>query len=322
MARRKPQRQDILDRIVNSFSLRGFLLHQATLFVAATALVLGGVMFLWKHNQESIVDMNDYRLTPNKIEMNSPPEWVDLDPRQVILQRTESDSILDPGLVANTADRLAEMGFVDRVRSISKSKSGLAIDVDYRLPVAVVEISHRTIPEWRKTDREILLAVDRLGIVMPKELGQMENLPIISMLYPARATQLTTWEDWPDRRVCDAAQISHQLVARADLGITRIVTEQKPDSEDADQPYELWTRSGKYGTRIIWGKQPGSHSTAEATADQKIAAIETLIAAIGPLNQVSNRGGRLMVGRVFDIRTGDPIEVPRNKTASKFKSNY
>ena len=57
MPRRK---KDLFDRLMDSFSLRFFLLHQATLFVAATCLVIGGVMFHWKNNQDSIVDVNDY----------------------------------------------------------------------------------------------------------------------------------------------------------------------------------------------------------------------------------------------------------------------
>ena len=83
MARRKKQ-QDILDRLISSFSLRGILLHQATLFVAASCLVIGGVIFLWKNNQASIVNEDEYLLTADKIVMPEPPPWVDKDPREMI----------------------------------------------------------------------------------------------------------------------------------------------------------------------------------------------------------------------------------------------
>ena len=85
MARRKKKQLDILDRLVQSFSLRGILLHQATLFIAASCLVIGGVIFLWKNNQSTIVDIDAYQLTANKIVMPEPPPWVDLDPRELIL---------------------------------------------------------------------------------------------------------------------------------------------------------------------------------------------------------------------------------------------
>ena len=102
------------------------MLHQATLFVAASCLVIGGVMFLWKNNQSSIVDVNDYLLTADKIEMPQPPP----------VGRSRSSRVDSgrPGdrrlswiriLVSDTADEIKRMPFVDQINSISKSKSGV-----------------------------------------------------------------------------------------------------------------------------------------------------------------------------------------------------
>ena len=314
MARRK-KKQDILDRLMDNFSLRGFLLHQATLFVAASCLVIGGVMFLWKNNQSSIVDVKDYLLTTQKIEIPEPPSWVDLDPRELILSAEKNTSILDPQLVSTTAKEVKRMPFVDQIHSISKSKSGLEIELSYRRPVAIVLINSDTMPGMIKNNTRIKLAVDRNGIVMPKRLSETPKLPIISVPFPVkRQTQLNTWSDWPDQRVRDAAKISQHFAGR-DLGVFRVVTSQKPGKLKQEQPFELWSVSGVYGTRIIWGVEPDSQGGKEATVQQKLTAINDLIARLGPLGPVAEQRNQPL-GRVFDVRSGQAVELPRNKVAA------
>ena len=320
MARRK-KKQDILDRLMSNFSLRGILLHQATLFVAASCLVIGGVIFLWKNNQASIVNEDEYLLTADKIVMPEPPPWVDKDPREMILGTQQSPSILNPGLIEETAKQVKEMLFVDQIHSISKSKSGVEIDVAYRVPVAVVAIDHKTMPGVIEEGTEIKLAVDRNGIVMPKQLGQTPMLPIISMAYPypvKRQTKLNTWKDWPDDRVRAAAKICQHFPGRKH-GITWVVTAQKPDQLQQDRPFELWSYLGISGTRIIWGVEPDSQGGAEATVQQKLAAIDGLISRLGPLavKQPNRRPGR-----VFDVRTGKAIELPLDKVAAMPEMNF
>lgn len=318
MPRRK---DDILDRFVKSFSLRGFLLHQATLFVAATVLVLGGVIFLWKNNQSSIVNVDEYQLTTEKIALPEPPPWVQLDPRALIVGPNATKTILDPELVSATAEQIQQMPFVDHVFSISKSKAGLDINVDYRVPVAVVEVNRRTMrlekndPSF-KSLKNLMLPVDRSGIVMPAELAELPNLPIISLPQPVeRLNSLTIWGDWPDQRVRDAATISRLFAHRPEFGVFRVVTFQEPKKELQTKPFELWGQSGEYGMRIIWGTQPDSQGDKEATAEQKLAAIEALIGRVGPLAPVSDVQGR-KPGRVFDVSSGKAVELPRNKVAT------
>ena len=314
MARRKKKQLDILDRLVQSFSLRGILLHQATLFIAASCLVIGGVIFLWKNNQSTIVDIDAYQLTANKIVMPEPPPWVDLDPRELILGTEDSPSILNPMLIADTAEKVEGMLFVDQVHSISKSKSGVEIDLAYRRPVAVVTIDSNTMPKVIEKGVEIKLAVDRNGVVMPKQLSQTPHLPIISMLYPVkRQTQLNTWADWPDARVRAAAKISQYFPERR-LGVKFVVTAQKPDQLEQEHPFELWSSQCAKGTRIIWGIEPDSQTGDEATVQQKLAAIDDLISRLGSLDRKT--------GRVFDVRTGQAVEVPRDKVAAMPEMNF
>jgi hypothetical protein len=306
------QDNDILDRLIANLSLRAILFHPATLFVVATAIMIGTAIFLWERQQEQIVNLDEFRLTAEKIRLTPPPNWADTDLKQLVLdQSTDSTpSILDTTLVSRTAGAIRKIGFVERVRSIQKSKSGLDIDLVYRQPVALVELSKVTIPEWPDSNRErqVLLPVDRHGVVMPESLGEQDNAPIITILYPAQFSDLTTWADWPDERIKDAASIASLFDQNATepIGVKRIVTFRKPgESANAQIPFEIWSGTG---TRIVWGNAPGKEMANESSAEAKIQAINELIAKYGALDAIAN-------GRI-DVRSGQAVVVGETKTAS------
>ena len=304
--------QDLLDRVISSISIRGLLFHPATLFVFATAAVIGGAIVLWEGHQERIVNNNEYQLTNEKIRLTPQPDWTDADLRSLVIGQSDSASLLDTSLVSKTAKAFQQVGFVDRVQSIEKSKTGLDIALAYRQPVAVVELSRVTLlKSWpdNQRDKKVMLPVDRQGVLMPESAGLGRSLPIITIPYPKDFSKLTTWGDWPDDRIIDAAAIGsvteHGLTS---IGISRIVTKrfrQKTETARARIPFEL--RSGS-GTRIIWGNAPGKEINGEVSVAAKLSALNALVAQHGMLNKI-NLG-------IVDIRTGNPTKVGNAKTAS------
>ena len=60
--------------------------------------------------------------------------------------------------------------------------------------------------------------------------------------------------------------------------------------------------------------EPDSQSGAEATVQQKLAAIDDLISRLGPLT--------VKTGRVFDVRTGAAVELPQDKIAGLPEMNF
>ena len=328
MARRK---DDILDRLLNGFSLRGLFLHSATLFVVATMIMIGGAIFLWERHQAKIVNLEEFRLTEDKIQLTPPPIWSSDNLKQMVISGISktgpeasnlsnsqptgnSASILDTQLVKRTASVMQNVGYVERVKSVHKSKSGLEIDVVYREPIALVELSQHTFPyEWPKKYRgkDILLPVDRLGVVMPESLGTGLALPRILVVYPVASPdqleKLITWDDWPDERIKDAAAISALFENSGDaIGLARVMTLRKPDQQGASQiSYELWPDSG---AQIIWGNAPGKEMQGEADAKAKLVALENFVLQYGALNQQDDK-------RV-DVRTGVVVLAKDAKTAA------
>ncbi len=327
MPRRK---DDILDRLLGGISLRSIAFHQATLFVVATAIMIGGAIFLWERHQAKIVNLEEFRLTEEKIQLTAPPVWAGDNLKQLVISgvtdaneqpvadgqnsQRSSASILDTQLVARTASVMKNVGYVERVKSVHKSKSGLEIDVVYREPIALVELSKHTFPyEWPENyhGKDVLLPVDRLGVVMPESLGAGLKLPRILVVYPVASPnqleKLVTWADWPDERIKDAAAISALFETSADaIGLARVMTRRKPDQQNVAQiSYELWPDSG---AQVIWGNAPGKEVDGEAKADVKIRALEDFVLKYGALHRQERK-------RV-DIRSGVVTLAKEAKTAA------
>lgn len=327
MPRRK---EDILDRLLGGLSLRSIALHPATLLVIATMIMIGGVIFLWERHQGKIVNLEEFRLTEEKIQLTTPPVWASDNLKQLVISGVSqansnndnqphadnnSASILDTNLVARTASVMKSVGYVERVKSVHKSKTGLEIDVIYREPIALVELSQHTFPyEWPKTFRgkDILLPVDRLGVVMPESLGAGLELPRIMVVYPVASPsefeKLVTWDDWPDDRIKDAAAISALFEKSAHaIGVARVMTRRKPNQQGLSQiSYELWPDSG---AQVIWGNAPGKESQGEAKAEAKISALEDFVLRYGALNRQD--------AKRVDVRTGVVVLAKGTKTAAQ-----
>ena len=320
MARRN---EDILDRLLGGFSLRGIALHPATLLVVATMIMIGGAIFLWERHQAKIVNLEEFRLTEEKIQLTTPPVWASDNLKQLVISGSNANdqqpvdnnaSLLDTQLVARTADLMKSVGYVERVKRIHKSKTGLEIDIIYREPIALVELSQHTFPyEWPQKfhGKDILLPVDRLGVVMPESLGEGLELPRIMVVYPVAAPSkfenLVTWADWPDDRIKDAAAISALFGKSADtIGLARVMTRRKPDQQGVGQiSYELWPDSG---AQVIWGNAPGKEIEGEAKAQAKFSALEEFVLKYGALDRQN--------AKRVDVRTGVVVLAKDAKTAA------
>lgn len=306
------QNKDILDRLLAGISIRGTLVHPTTLFVLATSILIGSGIFFWERHQDTIVNFEEFSLTQEKINLTPQPQWSKLDLREMVLNQPNGKppSILDTELVSRTVRIMKQVGFVEQINSIEKSKAGLNIDVIYRQPVALVELSTVTMKDkWPadQMDRTVLLPVDRNGVLMPESVGDKLSLPWIAVLFPTQFKG--TWDQWPDERIHDAAAISFAFKRPlSELGIQRITTNQvdSTQSNSNPKPFELYSGSG---TRIVWGNAPGKETESEADAIKKIRAIQSVVAKYGLLNEVD-------LGRI-DVRSGKAISTESSKTASK-----
>ncbi len=302
-------REDLLQRLIASISIRNTLLHPATLFLAASLVTIVGAIHVWNRYQLSMIDSDSYELTEDKIEIPTPPEWAGGNPKELVLGVVASPdrppSLLDTQLVSRTVEIFKSVGYVEHVRSVEKSRQGLSIDLVYRDAVGMVEINSQTVPQWSQSS--ILLPVDRNGVILPGKIVANQELIRFSIFDPARQTGLKTFTEWPDERVRGAAAISAAIGDKwKPLGVFRIVTFRKPSQADASNiPFEIWP---DVGTQVVWGNPPGQEIDGEANALQKLEALEQFVMKFGPLDELAKRKIDVRSGRVVmidDVQTAE-----------------
>ena len=320
---RKRRRDDVLDRMIASFSLRGLLLHPASLFLVVAFLIIGSAIFSWDRYKNRIFPPKQYQLTSENLQVSPQPSWTSPDLRMVILgDRREPNyqpkSIVDTSLVPAVANELQSVGWIENIDSIRKTKDGLDVKLTYRRPVGMVEINEMTIsPEAFKGKKAVNLHVDREGVVMGgAHSEQSGDYLLISIGNPMYLDQLLPWSQWQDVRVQGAAKISTALEGRwKELGFYRLTTfRTRANATDQRIPFQLWTEPGrKYRVHLIWGNPPGEELANEASAADKILAMEQYVRASGPFHQ--------MTDRVVDVRSGSVVVLGDYKNAKNESLN-
>ena len=86
---------------------------------------------------------------------------------------------------------------------------------------------------------------------------------------------------------------------------------QRASTAGAQKPYEVWTKNG---VKIVWGAAPGQEPAGEASAAEKLQAIQQFVVKEGPLTKMDRR-------KKIDIQTGTAILVTDVRTANLDDSN-
>ncbi|MCI0359715.1 MAG: hypothetical protein L0211_14660, partial [Planctomycetaceae bacterium] len=180
-----------------------------------------------------------------------------------------------------------------KVKRVEKRFPALiAVTVDYRRPVAAVELS-------RGGKRELLF-VDGEGVLLPSLDFAGNQAADYLRIGGINSTPAGVYgSPWGDECVAGAAQIADAWGDRfKTAGLYRILPS---ETAGGQIHYELRTPGD---TRVLWGAAPGRESTAEPTPEQKIAALLEYITDKGPLDRP---GGE----RLLDLRTLAGVTAPR-----------
>jgi len=317
MARKK--RNDILDRMMAKLSLRGALLHPATLYLGSSALVLCLAIGCWEKYGDRIIDQHAMTLTPEKIHLTQQPAWVRGDLKQLVLgDATQPEyvapSIMDTSLIPQTVSSLRSVGWIENIDRVQKSKSGLEIDLTYRQPVAVVEIIDTAQKGWKKIKPQ-LLHIDRTATLMGGGFtNPAEDFLRISIHQPMYMDQLIAWSQWQDTRVQSAAAISEAVKdVWKPMGLYRLMTwRTRSNASDRRIPFQFWTMTGqRTGVKIIWGNAPGSELPGEASTAEKIEAMRAYVAKHGRFDDDK------MTDRTLDVRSGTAVVLGDHQHAKR-----
>ncbi len=250
------------------------------------ALIVGfvaGAAALWARFGQGIVSSNpsQYEVSLQRIHVTEAPSWIKADVRGEVFHdagwHEQQPSILEEDLTLRVAQAFEQHTWVANVTRVTKqSPATVSVELEYRRPVAMVEVDYQ--------GQGGLLPVDAAGVLLPPEDFSAEDAltyPRITVDYSGPSGSVGT--PWGDQRVAGAALIASVLLEQwSELGLYRVVCQPMEQPVTVVPPtYELHTRGD---TRVIWGHVPGSEPAGEATAEQKLVRLERYIQQHGPLH--------------------------------------
>ena len=266
------------------------------------AIAVGGAAYAWQRWGPPAAAA-EYAVTPEQIAVTPRPPWIHADVKAEVLRSAAIQrlSLRDRNLVGHLAAAFSLHPWVAKVVRVEKRyPAAVNVEVEYRRPVAAVEVADR--------GEAGLVFIDAASVVLPSAdfaPGQAKDYLRIAAGESATASVYGT--PWGSERIAGAARLAALWGQRwQPLGLYRIDAAFSPSG---GLLYELRTRRG---VRIVWGPAPGSESTQDPSAEQRIAALEQYVHDKGPLER---DGGPSLL----DLRelAGNAIQAAAEKTGQR-----
>lgn len=241
------------------------------------ALVVGFLVLVpWGISQlPNLTQCSEYQLDRDDIVLVPPPvEHVPADLLQRVLSKQKLPdrfALLDDELVGELAAAFEKHPWIAKVIQVRKSyPPRVLVEVEYRRPVAFIEVERGFYP------------VDANAVVLPPA----DFTPDDSKRFPIVRNVTTTPQGpsgnaWGDPLVLAAARLAESLFDRwKPLGLSSIVAPPRPDAgvSPGDLTFELTTKGG---SKIVWGRPPGTNHPGELTVEQKIGRLERYLEQFG-----------------------------------------
>jgi hypothetical protein len=274
------------------------------LFLVGLAI---GTFYVWQLYGHRIMNESDFVLSADGIEISPLPKWIraDITNDAMVSGGLHNLSMREPELTVRVAQAFAMQSWVKRVVRVSKSYPGrVQVEIEYRRPVAMVEVVHRRKPGLSPIDAEgvLLPSSDFLNETGTGPSPLARALPHIWARDTGPMGPLGT--QWGDPRIHSAAQLAETLLpVWEQLGLHRIEAMGGTDG-DATAPKSLFILRTTSGTSIVWGASPGNEDGKEAKTAVKIERLQEFIQKRGSLAAVGPEG-------LIDVRSTDGIRVER-----------
>ena len=221
-----------------------------------------------------------YQLSRGAVEIvPAKPDWVPEDFLSIVtgseVWPAEGTSIFDPTLVERVAAAFADHPWVAEVERVERRvPAGVMVRLKFRRPVAWVETAGGRV------------AVDVTGVRLPGEdlvSEAAERFPVVRGVTsePPEVGAIA----WNDPSVVAAAQLAAELESHwGPFDLAAIVVKRRDAvlNPAGDQMVlELVTRGG---SRVVWGRPPGTSHPGELTVAQKIGRIMQFISRFDSLD--------------------------------------
>jgi hypothetical protein len=252
-------------------------------FLLAVSCVVAAFVFLPKLGLRwpELPRNAEYRLRTSNIEITAPPHWIPHDLVEQVARRSELPdelSVLDRSLARRLAESFERHPWVKKCRKVSVSvPARIQVELEYREPVAIVNVVHAT--------KTAMFAIDAEATLLPTadfSPAEIANYPAIVNVSerPAQTDGLI----WKNPSVLAAARLAALLKPHwKEFGFQaiRVPAAVERDASDDDVPLQIVTRGG---SRVIWGRPPGANHPGELLAEKKIERIKFYLKHHGPFD--------------------------------------
>lgn len=216
----------------------------------------------------------EYHLPTEEIVMTPPAGWVPKDLLQQVIERSElpqTVSILDSDVIRQIAEAFGQHPWVDEVVEVRKSMPGrIDVELKYRQSVAMVEV-----PGW-------MYPVTADGLLLPPKDFSGRDVKFFPIIQNVQSRpQGPAGTPWGDPALVGAARLASVLAPqwrKFDLVAIRISPRVEENRSSDDPIFELSTSGG---SRIIWGRMPGSTYPGELSTQQKVGKLEKYLTDFG-----------------------------------------
>ncbi|MFO0903050.1 MAG: hypothetical protein U0939_08630 [Pirellulales bacterium] len=290
---------------VVTFPLRGAVATFSA-FLILLVIFAGGFGYAWQRWGGLVRNHPRYVVGPDQLVVTPRPEWVKADVESEVLRDggLSSLTLLDPQVTVKVARAFSLHCWVSEVRRVRKEyPSRLVVELEYRKPVAMVEVT--------TNGQRGLLPVDGKGVLLPpQDFSADQTADYVRIAVGETLPAGSPGTAWGDPEVAGAAAIAAALgnTWRA-ASVYRIASLPAPETSRGrmvEPQFALLTRDG---VQIVWGHAPGHEAGAEARAADKVARLGKL---------VEQTGGRLPTTgtKSLDLRdpggitTGGPAAAP------------
>lgn len=222
---------------------------------------------------------SQYRLETSRIEITPPPHWVPHDLVEQIKKKArlpDELSLLDQDIAQRIAVAFERHPWVKgHVQVRTSVPARMQIDVEYREPVAMVRVMNGA--------KSGLFPIDAEATVLPSadfSPAEIAKYPVIeNVSLPPRGPAGTTWEDV---RLLGAARLAVVLKPHwNEFGLKSIRVPVRAETKRDELSFQLGTSGG---SRIIWGRPPGSRHPGELPAEKKIERMKYYLRHHGPFD--------------------------------------
>ncbi len=271
------------------------------LLLAAAAV---GWKLAWNHWRDDVTLHPAYSISGDHIHLSpAPPDFIpgDIKSEVVRLGSLEDLPLLDPGITAKIAGAFELHPWVARTLRVVKRSGGVDVELEYRVPVALVQVTYN--------GERGTLPVDKQAVVLPidafrnqqGELAQFaRGLPRIDggesiPLNPDGAK-------WGDENIAGAAGIAAILKEQwQTLGLYRIAVLADDRQDDSSAAYIITARNG---ASVLWGGAPGHENAHEPKAAEKRQRLLQFAAGNSALNKQSPT-------TTLDVRTSNETALSK-----------